>query len=289
MKDIKKMKQLLLSELGVAATEDFDVKSAIRNRVDYLKNYLRKTGRKAIVLGISGGVDSTTAGKLSQIAMCELREEGYDAKFIAVRLPYKDQKDEDDAQEAIKFINADEIVNVNIGNGVDSIFDSVLSGLHSAGFKSENTICSNDFAKGNVKARMRMIAQYSIAGLHNGLVLGTDHNSEAVSGFYTLHGDGACDLVVLNGLNKRQVRLCAKELGAPEFLWAKKATADLEDENPQLLDEDALGVSYDEVDDLLEGKEISEESEKIIVNRWYATEFKRRMPMSFFKLNLGRK
>ena len=64
-----------------------------------------------------------------------------------------------------------------------------------------------DFARGNVKARMRMIAQYEIAGLTGGLVLGTDHSAENITGFYTKHGDGACDLAPLFGLNKRQVRL----------------------------------------------------------------------------------
>ena len=126
-----------------------------------------------------------------------------------------------------------------------------------------------------------MIAQYEIAGLYNGLVLGTDHNAEAVNGFYTLHGDGACDFIVLNGLNKRQVRLCAKELGAPEWLWAKVATADLEDLNAQVPDEVALGVTYDQVDNLLEGKTIDSNAEKIILERFDKTQFKRRMPMGF--------
>lgn len=275
------IKEKLMNELGVEPTESFDVKSAIRKRIDYLKNYLKSTGRTAFVLGISGGVDSTTAGKLAQIAVSELRNEGYESKFIAMRLPYNVQKDENEAQAAVQFINADELVTVNIGSGVDSILDAGLHGLFNAGFKKEDAITSTDFAKGNVKARMRMIAQYQVAGLHNGLVLGTDHNAEAANGFYTLHGDGACDLIVLNGLNKRQVRLCAKEMGAPEWLWSKVATADLEDDNPQLEDEVALGVTYDEVDDLLEGKKISKESEDIILNRFNSTEFKRRMPMSF--------
>ena len=179
------IKETLINELGVEPTESFDVKSAIRNRIDYLKSYLKSTGRKSLVLGISGGVDSTTAGKLAQMAISELREEGYDSKFIAMRLPYNVQKDENEAQDAVNFIGAEEVVTVNIGAGVDGILDSGLHGLFNAGFKKEDAITTTDFAKGNIKARMRMIAQYQVAGLYNGLVLGTDHNAEAASGFFT--------------------------------------------------------------------------------------------------------
>lgn len=284
----KIIKEEIMKNLGVVPTEEFEVKTAIRDRVEYLKRYLKSTGRKSIVLGISGGVDSFTAGKLSQIAMQELRDEGYDAQFIAMRLPYKVQKDEEEAQASIDSIGADKVVDVNIGTGVDGVFDAVLSGLYHSDLKQEDQICTNDFAKGNVKARMRMISQYAIAGMHNGLVLGTDHNAENITGFYTLHGDGACDLLVLNGLNKRQVRLVAKELGAPEWLYAKKATADLEDDNPQLLDEDSLGISYDKIDDFLEGKELTVEEEQLLIDRYAATEFKRRMPMEFHNVKLGR-
>ncbi|MBM24193.1 MAG: NAD(+) synthase [Chloroflexi bacterium] len=277
----EKLKKEILEIAGVTPMSRFDVKKAIRDRIDYLKNYVRKSGMKGIVLGISGGVDSTTAGSLSQIAMKELREEGYEAQFIAVRLPYKVQLDEEDAQEAVKFINADQIVDVNIGNGTDGIFNSVLSALYSSTMNEEKELATNDFVKGNVKARMRMIAQYAIAGKFGCLVLGTDHNAEFTAGFYTKHGDGACDLTVLNGLNKRQVRACAKELGAPEWLWSKVATADLEEDNPQVSDEIALGFKYDDMDDFLEGKEIEIEAEKRIIQQYKITIHKREMPVGF--------
>lgn len=183
----EQIKEEIINTLGVQDTEDFDVKKAIRTRVDYLKSFLKSTDRRSIVLGISGGVDSTSAGSLAQMAINELCEEGYQSKFIAIRLPYRKQKDEDEAQEAIKLINPSEVVNINILNGTDGIFDAVCSGLYSSGMKKEDQVCSNDFAKGNVKARMRMIAQYSIAGMYDGLVLGTDHNSENITGFYTHH------------------------------------------------------------------------------------------------------
>lgn len=276
----KILKNEIISVAGVVITENFDVKTAIRSRINYLKDYVRTSKMKGIVLGISGGVDSTTAGKLSQIAMAELREEGYQAKFIAMRLPYKTQKDEQEAQEALKFISPDFIVDTNIADGTDGIFNSVLSSLYKSNVTMP-TVCTEDFAKGNVKARMRMIAQYSVAGLHGCLVLGTDHNAEFTAGFYTKFGDGACDLTVLNGMNKRQVRACAKELGAPEFLWAKIATADLEEDKPQLPDEVALGFTYENMDDFLEGKEIDIEVEKKIINQYRITQHKRALPVGF--------
>lgn len=275
-----KLKEEIIKVAGVVPTENFDVKTAIRNRINYLKDYVRNSKMKGIVLGISGGVDSTTAGRLSQIAMSELREEGYEAKFIAMRLPYKNQKDENEAQEALKFIKPDFIVETNIAEGTDGIFNSVISSVAKSNLVS-STVCTEDFAKGNVKARMRMIAQYSVAGLYGCLVLGTDHNSEFTAGFYTKFGDGACDLTVLNGMNKRQVRLCAKELGAPEFLWAKVATADLEEEKPQLPDEVALGFSYEDMDNFLEGKKIDLEVEKKIIKQYFITQHKRALPVGF--------
>lgn len=275
------IKERIQKELGVEQTEKFVVKDAIRARIDYLKNYVKSTGMKAIVLGISGGVDSSTAGKLSQLAMSELREEGYDAKFIAIRLPAHVQKDEDDAQDALKFINPDMVLDINIGNMADAGLDAVVNSVYQAGITKDEVLVNHDFTKGNIKARMRMISQYAIAGMFGGLVLGTDHNAEAVMGFYTKYGDGGCDLIVLNGLNKRQVRLLAKELGADEKIYSKVATADLEEDKPQIPDEVALGVTYDEIDDLLEGKDINPESEAKILAQFEKTIHKREMPVSF--------
>ena len=285
----KAVKEQALEEFGVVPMEQFNVKQAIRDRIDYLKNYLKSYNKKAIVLGISGGVDSSTAGKLSQMAISELRDEGYEAQFIAMRLPYKIQLDEDDAQKALSFINPDKTLTVNIESGVNGIFDSGISGCFEGGLSKDNTVVSNDFAKGNVKARMRMIAQYQVAGLYDGLVLGTDHNAEGFLSFYTKWGDGSCDFIVLNGLNKRQVRLCAKELGADEKIYAKPATADLEEEKPHLLDEDSTGIPYDVLDDFLEGKSVSKEMMVKMLDIHISTAHKRSLPVGFFKINLCRK
>jgi NAD+ synthase len=264
----------IVKEFGVKPT--IDVNLEINNRVEFLATYLRGSGQRSYVLGISGGVDSSTAGRLAQISVEKLRAADYQAKFIAVRLPYGVQRDEQDAQDAIAAIGADETITVNIKPAVDATMES----LAAAGVFVGKTPAEIDFIKGNVKARERMIVQYAIAGAHKGIVIGTDHAGEALMGFYTKHGDGACDVIPLTGLNKRQVRLLAKSLGMPASLYEKPATADLEDLNPGLLDEDSFGVPYDNVDNYLEGQIIPVEDETKILRQYAITQHKRALPVA---------
>lgn len=252
----------IIKDLGVIT--DFDVDIEIERRVEFLKNYLRNTGSHTLVLGISGGVDSLTAGLLAQWAVNRLRADGYDAKFIAVRLPYGEQRDEHEAQLSLETIQPDEIRTVNIKGSVDAMAEALGS--------------VSDFNKGNIKARARMIAQYAIAGETKGLVIGTDHCAEAIMGFYTKFGDGAADILPLTGLNKRQVRAVAKRCGAPDQLVFKVPTADLETDNPGLPDEVAHGLTYDQIDDFLEGKAIATEAAEKIIDTYVRTQHKRDLP-----------
>lgn len=256
---------------------EIDVDFEIRRRVDFIKQVLLESGLKHLVLGISGGVDSSTCGRLAQLAVDELNEAGGPGeayRFVAVRLPYAVQADEADAQAALAFIAPSVNLCVDVKNGSDAIHQSTLAALHEQGLPAQSE-AALDFAKGNVKARMRMIAQYEIAGLLGGLVIGTDHSAENVTGFYTKHGDGACDLAPLFGLNKRQVRLLAAKLGAPGQLIAKAPTADLESLDPAKPDEEALGLSYDQIDDFLEGRATDPEVGEKIINIYRRTEHKR--------------
>ncbi|MDH3633476.1 MAG: ammonia-dependent NAD(+) synthetase [Gammaproteobacteria bacterium] len=253
---------------------EIDVQFEIRRRVDFIKYQLELSGHKTLVLGISGGVDSCTCGRLAQIAIDELNQDNAQYRFIAVRLPYATQADETDAQLALDFLKPSHSVTVNIQPGTDAIHASILEALAEQGL-ADQTSAKQDFVKGNVKARMRMIAQYEIAGLLEGLVLGTDHSAENVTGFYTKYGDGACDMVPLFGLNKRQVRQLAAELGAPEQIITKIPTADLESLAPSKPDEEALGLSYDQIDDFLEGKKIDPVAEHRLIHIFLTTAHKR--------------
>ncbi|MGP6149393.1 ammonia-dependent NAD(+) synthetase [Priestia flexa] len=265
------IQQQIMKELNVSPT--ITSSEEVRKRVDFLKTYVKTAHAKGLVLGISGGQDSSLAGRLAQLAVEELRKEGYEAKFIAVRLPYGVQKDEDDAQASLDFIKPDETITFNIEKTVTSFSQTFNEAAgHELG----------DFHKGNVKARVRMITQYAIGGEHGLLVIGTDHAAEAVTGFFTKYGDGGADVLPLSGLTKRQGKELLKELGADKRLYEKVPTADLLDNKPGQADETELGIKYDELDDYLEGKEVAPEVAEKIEKRYRMTEHKRQLPATIF-------
>ncbi|MFJ5770959.1 ammonia-dependent NAD(+) synthetase [Psychrobacillus sp. NPDC093180] len=254
---------------------NINVEEEIRVSIDFMKAYLKKHPfMKSMVLGISGGQDSTLVGKLAQLAVDELNKEAGEEvyAFIAVSLPYGVQFDEDERQDALDFIQPSKSVTINIKEAVDA----------SARALSEAGVTLSDFAKGNEKARERMKAQYSIAAMYNGVVLGTDHAAEAVTGFYTKYGDGGVDLTPIFRLNKRQGKQLLKQLGCPEHLYLKVPTADLEENRPAIPDEVALGVTYEEIDDYLEGKKISQASQEKIEGFYTRSMHKRHMPITVF-------
>ncbi|MDH1440935.1 ammonia-dependent NAD(+) synthetase [Pseudomonas sp. GD03721] len=254
--------------------DDAALSAEIERRKAFIKNTLKQSGLKVLVLGISGGVDSTTAGRLAQLSVEELRAESGDSayRFIAVRLPYNTQHDEHDAQDSLQFIRADENTTVNIADSVNGL---ALQVSH----LEQLSHARRDFVLGNVKARIRMVAQFAIANANNGLVIGTDHAAEAVMGFFTKFGDGACDLAPLSGLVKKQVRAIAAHLGAPQHLVMKTPTADLEELRPGKPDEEAHGVTYAEIDAFLHGETVSDEAYATIVRTYDATRHKRELPL----------
>jgi NAD+ synthase len=265
--------QVIISALSVSST--IDPATEVESRVTFLVEYLRATGAAGLVLGISGGQDSSLAGRLCQLAVERLRSggTGAEARFIAVRLPYTVQADEDDAQLALEFIRPDQSVTFNIARAVDGIAAEFVDALGEP---------ITDFGKGNVKARERMIAQYAIAGESGMLVVGTDHAAEAVTGFFTKFGDGGADILPLSGLSKRQGRALLQHLEAPARLYEKAPTADLLDNNPGQTDEANLGLSYEDIDDFLEGKDVAPEVAETIETRYRLTSHKRQAPVTKF-------
>lgn len=246
-----------------------DPPAEIETRVGFLVDYVRATGANGLVLGISGGQDSSLAGRLCQLAVERLTGDNYAAEFVAMRLPYGVQQDEDDAQLALSFIAPQRVVDFNIRRGVDGVAAEYLDAVGDE---------LSDYTKGNAKARTRMIAQYALAGQRHLLVVGADHAAEAITGFYTKYGDGGADLIPLAGLTKRQGKALLVELGAPERLYTKPPTADLLDAAPGQSDETELGLRYDDIDDFLEGKTVPDLVAAAIEARYLITEHKRRMP-----------
>ncbi len=234
------------------------LQAEVARRVNFIKECLQNARLKTLVLGIS-----LTAGLLAQRAVKELRAStGDDSyRFIAVRLPYVVQADEHEAQASVDFIEPDERHTINIGSSVKALAAEVkaFDGLPASAV---------DFVLGNTKAR----------GAYQGLVIGTDHAAEAVMGFFTKFGDGACDLAPLSGLVKNQVRAIARHFGAPESLVEKVPTADLEDLSPGKPDEASHGVTYAEIDAFLHGEPVREEAFRIICETYAKTQHKRELP-----------
>lgn len=267
------LQQQIIQELRVKPT--IDVQEEIRKSIDFLKNYARRYSFvKGFVLGISGGQDSTLTGKLAQLAVDELNAESKETiySFYAIRLPYGVQADEKDCQDAIDYIKPTKTLTVNIKGAVDAS----VQALSDAGIKV------SDFVKGNEKARERMKVQYAIAAMNNAVVLGTDHAAEAITGFYTKFGDGGADLMPIFRLNKRQGKQLLAALDCPEHLYLKTPTADLEESRPSLPDELALGVTYNQIDDYLEGKTIPEEERITLEGYYLRSQHKRHMPITVF-------
>ena len=267
------LQQQIIEELHVLPT--INAEEEIRKSVDFLKEYAKKNSfLKGFVLGISGGQDSTLTGKLTQMAVDELNEEAGEARytFWAIRLPYGVQADEKDCQDALDFIQPTEVLKVNIKPAVDAS----IASLKVAGIEV------SDFVKGNEKARERMKVQYAVAAMKSAVVLGTDHAAEAITGFFTKFGDGGADLMPIFRLNKRQGKQLLNLLNCPPHLYTKVPTADLEDNRPSLPDEVALGVTYEQIDDYLEGKEIPAEAQKMLEGHYLRSEHKRHLPITIF-------
>ena len=263
----------IIGALNVSVS--FEAPRETVGRTRFLSDYMERSGLRAFILGISGGIDSLTAGLLAQSAVRTLRERSYDSEFVAVRLPYGTQADEADAQLALQAIKPDRTVTINVKPATDNIWQEVLNAGLAPADPSER-----DLVLGNITARQRMVAQFALAGSLRGLVIGTDHAAEAVMGFFTKFGDGAADLLPLAGLNKRRVRAIASYLGAPAKLIGKVPTADLDYGAPLRPDEDVYGVTYDQIDDFLEGKAVTQSVAGTIASAYRATAHKRTLPVA---------
>ncbi|MFD2395469.1 ammonia-dependent NAD(+) synthetase [Dietzia aerolata] len=265
---MRQTQRMIIEQLGVRP--DLDPVVEVERRVRFLIDYLRTSGAAGYVLGLSGGVDSTLAGRLAQLAVEQIRAGGGEATFVGMRLPYRVQHDEADAVAAVRFVDADETLTVDIAPGVDGLNEQIRQATGAA---------LGDFTKGNTKARHRMVAQYALAGERSLLVVGADHAAENVTGFFTKFGDGAADVLPLSGLDKRQARAVLRHLGAPRQLWEKVPTADLLDEDVGRTDEDELGLSYEHIDDYLEGREVPGEVAERIEEAWHRGRHKRTTPV----------
>jgi len=193
---------------------------------DWIKKQVKDAGKKGIVLGLSGGVDSAVVGALSKRAMGD--------DLLGLILSCKSQSG--DEQYALKIA---EKFNIKIEKiSLDDIYDMIILKYPRA----------SDMAKANIKPRLRMIALYYFANSLNYLVAGTGNKSEIAVGYFTKYGDGGVDILPIAGLFKTEVRQLAKELGIPQEIIDRVPSAGLW---VGQTDEGEMGITYEELDKTL--------------------------------------
>ncbi|MCM3630526.1 ammonia-dependent NAD(+) synthetase [Paenibacillus glycanilyticus] len=261
------LQQEIIERFGVQP--EIDPAAEIRKRVDFLKEYVKKSGTTGLLIAISGGIDSAVTTGLCKMATDELSAEtGREYMTLGVFQPYGEQVDIQDSYATAEAFKLKHKVETNIGEAVDEIALETEHALKAIGISRH----LSRGGKGNVKARTRMVVQYALAFDLNLLVVGTDHASEAITGFFTKWGDGAVDITPLSSLNKRQVRQLASVLGVPQSILDKAPTAGLWEGQT---DESELGILYDENSAYLEGKEIGAEAKAKLEKQYLRTEHKR--------------
>lgn len=266
--------QEIIAALGVKPT--IQPIEEIEKRTKFLADYLGRAGLNGFVLGVSGGQDSLLAGILAQRAIELRRQSGQNCRLHTILLPHGVQHDRADAELAVETIKSySELSVIEHDIDIKPSVDALVTSLRNDGQEI------SDFNKGNIKARSRMMTQYAIAGVYGLLAVGTDHAAESVMGFSTKFGDGAADIMPLYGLNKRQGRAMLNVLQVPERLLHKVPTADLLDDHPAQPDEVELGLTYDKIDDYLEGKEVEPDIAKKIEERYDKTQHKRNPPVAY--------
>ncbi|NQT22212.1 MAG: NAD+ synthase [Candidatus Omnitrophica bacterium] len=194
--------------------------------VEWIKKQVKDTGKKGLVFGLSGGIDSAVLGALLKKALGD--------NVLGLILPCKSNpKDESLAKEAAqKFNIKTKIVKL------DGVFNEI----------SKTNPDSNNLAQANLKPRLRMTTMYYFANSMDYLVAGASNKSEITVGYFTKFGDGGADLLPLGNLLKKEVRALAVELEVPQEIISRPPSAGLWDNQT---DETEMGITYDELDKVI--------------------------------------
>lgn len=244
---------------------EFSAENTFNQICEDMRKLLQKTGANGFVLGLSGGIDSALVARIIK--------EVSPMNSAALILPIKSsKKDLEDAQTCAKSIGIKtETIDLENEHGL------ILGKLkESSGFNEEKLRITS----ANLMARLRMSTIYAYANLHGYLVCGTDNLAEIHTGYFTKYGDGACDVQVISNLLKSEVFELARYLEIPSEILQKAPSAGLWEDQT---DEIELGVTYDEIDRHIIGKEISKISSERIDYLHKVTMHKRQMPIRFNK------
>ncbi len=227
--------------------------------VSWIRDKALAAGSKGVVLGLSGGVDSSVLAVLCQRA--------FPQTTLAVLMPCHSSQE----YLAHARLVADKFSIPTKTVVLDSVYDSLLKVLPDD--KVEPDV--SRLAQANIKARLRMLALYYFANRLKYMVVGASNRDELSIGYFTKYGDGGADILPLGNLLKGQVRELAQFLGIPEPIIDKPPSADLWEGQT---DEGELGFSYDELDRYLASGEASAEIKKRIDSMTSASEHKRQPP-----------
>lgn len=263
-------KQVEISiDLGVKHT--IDPEKEYIDRVHFMSEYLISSGARGFVVGVSGGQDSTLAGKIASDATIFLSlATGIPYTMLAVEIPYGESNP--DILEAVSFISPTHFFSWNIKDSVDSMVNKYSE------LAKRNL---SDYQKENLKARERMQALYLLAGEFKLLVVGANNASKSVTGYFTKYGDGAADIMPLWGLTKRQGRKIMEYIKATKSTYTNSSAGGLYDERPSLTDEEDLGLTYDQIDDFLELRgSLDSEVENKIIEMYENSSHKRAIPFA---------
>lgn len=200
--------------------------------VQFIRDYVEQAGADGVVLGVSGGLDSAVC-----MALCAKAVDG-EKSIAGLWMPYGDA-DTKYIDQIKKMYTPGIIQTADITKTVDS-------------FKTLTKSGKDKLRLGNIMARTRMTILYDFAKRFNLLVVGTSNRSEIMTGYTTKWGDGACDLAPIANLYKYEVVKMAKDLGVPDEIIQRPPSADLWEGQT---DEDELGISYEDLDNILEGIE----------------------------------
>lgn len=211
----------------------------LANYKNYLVHYLREYAQNfnGYILGLSGGLDSAVAALLAKEAV------GDNVLCVIINI----DSDPRDLNDARAFAKAHALPTIEYDLTADyNALITTLAAKHEL----------NELAKINTKARLRMVTLYALGQSDNKLVLGTDNFAELYTGYFTKHGDGACDLYVLSELTKGEVKDLGVLLNVGEAILSKKPSAGL---YKMQTDEDELKLTYADLDNYLRGGKVSKE------------------------------
>ena len=279
---------------------ELNYENVFKVMVSHLKNYIKENNRKSVVLGISGGIDSTVVSCICHQVSKELNDEGYDFTFYGRSLPSSTT-------------NVEELsISIDVGQSFCDDFKvydcDILDDVSTMIFRETNKSLvphGNDeyvdkLRKGNIKSRLRMIELYDLARAKQGMVIGTDNFTEYLLGFSTIGGDALFDYCPIQYLWKTEVYELASYL--EDYFSYDEIKSNAITKSIMIAPQDGLGISnndieqiggkdYNEIDDILyklfnypynlKEDKYTEGAVEKIRDRYYNSNFKRNHP---FKL-----